>query len=39
LGDGQSLVINGFTAPGYWPNYVATFEQMLASLRLAASVP
>jgi hypothetical protein len=32
---GQQIVINGFAAPGAWPNYSATFEQMLASLSFA----
>lgn len=35
LGEGQSLFINGFAAPGYWDTYSATFEAMLDSLRLA----
>lgn len=35
LGEGQSLFINGFAAPGYWNTYSATFEAMLDSLRLA----
>lgn len=36
IGQGQQLVVNGFAAPGAWPNYSATFENMLASLSFAA---